>query len=339
VVEVLLAFFVAPSMLGTANPLPGQLFFKGPYGPSDLSRDGRLLAAGGQVLTFPEGTSKFKVTLPPRKDGTTQMIKSIALSADGKLVAAGDEYGNAFIWQVADGHLMQTLSVTQPIMIWDSVAGRVTIGDVYSVAFSPDGKKLAAVGPTGQIKVWNVDDGTLLSTMKSSQNAARLGASAKLLFDPSGQLLVSLIEGTLEMWRARDGTLMGKADPGDWVDSAAISADGETLALGTLYGGIYLWDVRSGSVSKTIKERMKGRSSPEAIYGIAISPDGKTVVSGSSLGGMQIWKVDGGDPKNMQDYSGTTVRWMAFSPDGSKLIYSKYDDHSIWVWANGPGAT
>src|SRR5207253_679639 len=170
VFEVLLAFFVAPSiyrsaqpLLGAANPLPGQLFLKDALGPKDLSRDGRLLATGRQeghveVVTSPEGTSKFKVTLPPSPDGTAQMAQSIALSADGKLVAAGDEYGNAFIWRVADGHLTQTLSVTQPITIRDSVAGRITIGDVYSVAFSPDGKRLAAVGPTGQIKVWNVDD-------------------------------------------------------------------------------------------------------------------------------------------------------------------------------------
>jgi WD40 repeat protein len=344
VVEVLFAFFVAPSiyrsaqpLLGAANPLPGQLFLKGAYGPSDLSRNGQFLAAGGQVVTFPEGKHKLKVTLPPRRDDNSQMIESIALSADGKLVAAGDRYGNAFIWQVDDGHLMQTLSVTQPIMILDSVAGRTTMGNVYSVAFSPDGRKLAAIGPTGQIKVWNPDDGTLLSTMNSSHNTARLGASAKLLFDPSGQRLVSLIEGTLEMWRAQDGSLVGKVDPGEWVEDVAMSADGETLALGTLYGGIYLWNVRSGSVSKTLKEWKKKGSSHEAIYGIAISPDGKTVVSGSSLGGMQMWSVDGGDPKNMQDASGTTVRWMTFSPDGSKLIYSKYYDHSIWVWANGPG--
>jgi WD40 repeat protein len=345
-VEVLFAFFVAPSiyrsaqpLLGATDQLPGQLFLKGAYGPSDLSRDGRLLAAGGQVVTFPDGTSKFNVTLPRRKDGTTQRIESIALSADGKLVAAGDEDGNAYIWQVADGQLIRALSVTQPIMIRDSDAGLVTMGDVYSVVFSPDGRKLATVGPTGQIKVWKVDDGTLVSTMKSSQNAARLGASAKLLFDPSGQLLVSLIEGTAEMWRARDGSLVGKADPGDWVEDVAMSADGGTLALGTLYGGIYLWDVRSGSVSKTIKERNRSGSSPGAIYGIAISPDGRTVVSGSSLGGIQIWSVDGGAPTNMRDSDGTTVRWMTFSPDGSKLIYSKYNDHSIWVWANGVAPT
>lgn len=347
VVEVLFAFFIAPSiyrsaqpLLGAANPLPGRLFLKSTYGPSNLSRDGRFLAAGGQVLTFPEGTSKFKVTFPPRRDGTSQMIESIALSFDGKLVAAGDEYGNAFIWQVADGRLMQTLPVAQPIMIRDSVAGSITIGDVYSVAFSPDGKRLAAVGPTGQIKVWNVDDGALLSTMKSSQNAAKLGASAKLLFDPGGQLLISLIEGTLEIWRAQDGSLVGKVDPlpGDWVMDMAMTADGKTLALGTLYGGIYLWDVRSRSISKTIKERKKSGSANEAIYAIAISPSGQTVVSGSSQGGIQTWSVDGGSPNNMQDSSGTTVRWMVFSPDGSKLIYSKYKDNSIWVWEKVPGA-
>jgi hypothetical protein len=346
VVEVLFAFLAAPSiyrsaqpLLGAVDPLPGQLFLKDVYGSIDLSGNGQFLAVGDQVLTFPEGTSKFKVTLPPGKDGTSPPIGRIVLSADGKLVAASDEYGNALIWQVADGHLMQTLSVTQPIMVRDSVAGRTTIGYIYIGAFSPDGKRLAAVGPTGQIIVWKVDDGTLLSTMKSSQKIGSQGASVKLLFVPRSQLLVSLIEDTLEIWLTQNGALEGKVDPGDPVMDVAISADGKTLALGTLHGGIYLWDVRSGSVSKTIKEPKKIGPSPGAIYGIAISPDGKMVVSGSSQGGFQIWSVDGGNPKNMRDSSGTTVRWMTFSPDGSKLIYSKYDDNSIWVWADGLGAT
>jgi WD40 repeat protein len=346
VVEVLLAFSVAPSiyrwaqpLLGAVDPLPGQLFLKGPYGYGDLSRNGQFLAVGDQVLTFPEGTSKFKVTLPPGKDGTSPPIGRIVLSADGKLVAASDEYGNALIWQVADGHLRQTLSVTQPIMVRDSVAGRTTVGYIYIGAFSPDGKKLAAIGPTGQIIVWNVDAGTLLSTMKSSQKIGSQGASVKLLFAPRSQLLVSLIEGTLEIWLTQDGSLEGKIDPGDRVMDMDMSADGKTLALGTLHGGIYLWDVRGGSVSKTIKEPKKTGPSPGAIYGIAISPDGKTIMSGSSQGGIQIWSADGVNLKNMRDSSGTTVRWMVFSPDGSKLIYSKYDDHTIWVWANGLGAT
>jgi WD40 repeat protein len=166
--------------------------------------------------------------------------------------------------------------------------------------------------------------------MKSSETAVRFGA--KVLFDPRGQLLISLIEGTLETWRVQDGSLVRKAGPGDWVENVAMSADGNTLALGTLHGGIYLWDVETGSVSRTIKERNKSGSSNEAMYGIAISPDSKTVVSGSSQGGIQVWSVDGGSPKNMRDSSGTTVRWMAFSPDGSKLVYSKYDEGSIWVW-------
>jgi WD40 repeat protein len=133
----------------------------------------------------------------------------------------------------------------------------------------------------------------------------------------------------------RDGSPAGKADPGDYVDSMAISTDGQTLALGTLYGGIFLWNMPNGSVSKTIKPRDKTGPSPGAIYGLALSADGRTIASGSSLGGIQIWSADGGSPHNMRDASGTTVRRLAFSPRGSTLIYSKYNDNSVWIWRMG----
>jgi WD40 repeat protein len=88
-----------------------------------------------------------------------------------------------------------------------------------------------------------------------------------------------------------------------------MTADGGTLALGSLYGGIYLWDISKRTISKTIRERKKsGPGSPPAIFGITISPDGRTVVSGSTEGGLQFWNADGGDPVNMRDPDGSTVR-------------------------------
>src|SRR4029077_15423949 len=127
-------------------------------------------------------------------------------------------------------------------------------------------KNLATIGTSGQVKVWNVEDGSVLSSMQSSDTALGLGASVQLLFDPTGHTLLSLVEGKLEMWRVEDGSLIGKVDPGDWIVSMALSADGRTLALGTLHGGIYLWDVRSGAVSRTIKEQSRDGSAAEYMY-------------------------------------------------------------------------
>ena len=346
VAQVLFAFRVAPSiyrasqpLLGAADPLPGQPFQMGVIGPKSLSADGRFLGVArreGQVemVSVPDGVSRFNISLPKGPNGSSQIARSLAMSADGKLIAAGDEYQNVFVWRVADAQLLHTLSVQQPADTTGGTPGGAKKGDVYDVAFSPDNKRLAAVAAGSRIIVWNVDDGMVVSTIKSSESLSAVVPSAKLLFDPSGQTLISLIQGTIETWHAQNGSSIGKFELSyDPIESMAMTADGVTLALGTLYGGIYLWDVSKRTISKTIKERQKpGPGSPAAIFGITISPDGKTAVSGSTEGGLQFWNVDGGDPVNMRDQDGGTVRWLTFTPDGSTLIYAKYSDSSVWLW-------
>lgn len=81
------------------------------------------------------------------------MLFTCAFSPDGQYLATGDKVGHIVIWEVASGKSVTTLET--PVMYtWDPKQRRHSIGGIRSLAFSPDGSKLA-VGGMGQ--VGNID--------------------------------------------------------------------------------------------------------------------------------------------------------------------------------------
>lgn len=81
------------------------------------------------------------------------MLYACAISADGTRIATGDRVGHVVIWDTASGQQVSTLEA--PVMYtWDPTARIHSIGGIRSLAFSPDGKRLA-VGGMG--KVGNID--------------------------------------------------------------------------------------------------------------------------------------------------------------------------------------
>jgi WD40 repeat protein len=70
-----------------------------------------------------------------RLEGHTSVAEGLAYSPDGSLIATGDNYegGEVIVWDAGTGRPLHVLEA----------------GEIYSMAFSPDGTKLAAVGGSG----------------------------------------------------------------------------------------------------------------------------------------------------------------------------------------------
>ena len=110
--------------------------------------------------------------------GHQQIVKAVAFSPDGQLLASGSEGPSPHdrlgedtvrIWQVATGASMQILR-----------HGR----GVRGIAFSPDGQLLATAQPDGDVELWRVADGTQLRTVQSTGSRA-------VAISPDGQLLAT----------------------------------------------------------------------------------------------------------------------------------------------------
>jgi WD40 repeat protein len=86
-------------------------------------------------------------------NGFGSMLFAAAFSADSKHIATGDKVGKVNVWEVASGKPVAELEA--PVMYtWDPVQRLHSIGGIRALAFSADGKTLAA-GGIG--KIGNID--------------------------------------------------------------------------------------------------------------------------------------------------------------------------------------
>jgi WD40 repeat protein len=176
----------------------------------DYSPDGTLLATGEYFTDYHiqiRSSADLSIirTLPghieaPNNFGTY----SVRFSPDGTLLASGGVDGNAKIWRVSDGALLQTLSI-----------GTELSPNVYTVSFSPDGQFLAAgTDALHTIKVWRVSDWSLFRSFSFGNEIFGYGQS-NLAWTPDSVYLVGgrTVYPTplaIRFWNVTTGALAGE---------------------------------------------------------------------------------------------------------------------------------
>ena len=157
-------------------------------------------------------------------------------------------------------------------LLGDLDPDRYSVPFLYLIAFSPDGRMLAAAGGQGQgeILLWDVYTHRRLGS--------RINASAtfvtSIAFSPDGSTLASgSLDGTVRLWDPVSHDLiatLAEAQKSKRVAaSIAYSPDGKVLAWGNEADGtINLWDVSSYS------RLAVGKPFEFYAYRLGFSPDG-----------------------------------------------------------------
>jgi WD40 repeat protein len=145
-------------------------------------------------------------------------------------------------------------------------------GSINSLAFSPDGKRLATVGE-GAVRVWECDTGKELSSTPIARYVYH-----RITFSPDGRMLATVPSTRLDrseivLWEPEQGRVRRLELPETGAQSLAFSPDGGSLLTGGQDGVVRLWDTTSGEQVR----RFAGHSGP--VEAVAWTPDGKTVLS------------------------------------------------------------
>ena len=298
------------------------------------SPDGATLAAGacmaldetehcarGDVLLWDTASGELRAQWPSH----TGDILSVDFSPDGALLAAGGcvayyEFcikGETVVWNVETGER------------YGPVLGGHT-DDVWSVAFSPDGRLLATGAADKLVRLWNVATGEPATEPLVDHNQIR-----GVAFSPDGKILASAGEGTaIRLWDVAKlqetmprhiDTMLVRAMP---MGALALNPDKTIAATSNWFTGeILRWDLATGA---PIGEPIPAHAGPSTA--LTFSPDGKLLASGGYDAVVGLWDVETGKPVVPPMTGHTSIVYtVEFSLRGDILV-SASDDGTLRLW-------
>lgn len=194
-------------------------------------------------------------------------------------------------------------------------------GEVWSVAFRADGRRLASAGSDQTVKVWDtVTDQELFSLAGHADKVWCVS------FSTDGKRLASAsADKTVKVWDAMTGTeLKTLRGHRDWVTSVAFGVDGR-LATVSSDRSLMVWDAETGRAIRAWPAH------PAHVECIAFSPDAKRLATASHDQTVKVWDADSGDELlNLKGHS-REVKCVAFSPDGTQLASGGWDE-TVKLW-------
>jgi WD40 repeat protein len=259
------------------------------------SADGKVLASASDEIRLWDAATG-------RELGHFPGARGFALSADGKRLASSATQG-------PDRLLVR---------IWDTVTGKEMHrlpghrDEIYALAFSPNGKRLATGSLDGGLRLWDPVRGEQVAVLAElGELGDGRGAVTCLAFSPDGKTLLSAEHKMSRLWEVATGKERRRF-PGAFF--RALSRDGRVMAVVDEKGHtLRLVKVDTGDTVLTIKD-LHG-----AVQSVSIAPDGRTLATVSHVDPfLRLWDATTGKPVHVIPLTNYAFS-VAFAPDGQTL--------------------
>lgn len=239
-------------------------------------------------------------------------VVGLAFDGQGRRLAGGTTAGTVLLWDMP-GRQRRVLVGPQSAVV--------------SVAFSPDSALLAVGHANGQLRLWNVNQGSPVDSVDTHRAAVWT-----VSFSPDGALLASAdFDNRTLVWEI---SAMAKSPTELRGMSAAFSPSGSWLATGGEDGLVRVW--RSDRLAAAPDTLWNGETD---VVAVAFHRDGRTLAFGGEDGVVRVRDVveHGTDPVELTGHD-SWVYTLSYAPDGKSLA-SAGADRKIIVWTGGAGTS
>lgn len=307
------------------------------------SPDGKYISAGqkeGQTFVWEAASGR----LVHRFDAPSE---SLSFSGSSEILITGDEEGLTF-WNVGSGAKERRFEVAwgfglfphpclspdlRAIAVCHKDGNGLQLLDVRtgelsepfegkavtasSLAFSPDGRRVAGACFDGEVRVWDVKARKEIRSFEPGGFAVAISPDGRTLaFQQRRIVLVDIETGRRREFESADAA---------GVLRVALSPDGKTAMAGGLSSIARSWDIETGRQLREFDHR-RGTT-----IALALSRDGKLLAGAGGEGVIQLWEAETGKRVMSLAADDAAISSLAFAPGDAELIAASVDS-TMRVW-------
>lgn len=183
---------------------------------------------------------------------------------------------------------------------------------VWAVALSPDGSRIASADRSGRILISSTTSGGAQTSLPAVGEAVW-----SLDFSADGTRILAAADSSARLYDAASGEVVGSfTPPTGGVTRAALSPDGMHLAISTSLGKVYVWEIGQDAPTETMNV------SDNLVWSVSFSPDGTLLAAGDSDEVVSVWSV--ASAERIADFTGHArgATDVIFLGDNATLVAS-----------------